>query len=169
MVCEGIEEHYQKRVLKELGGWGLKDKVNAAMVIRMRLICDYDRRWRKCWKQVPIRKAKGGLNSNSRRMAVTNWILALPSPSLSYLPPSFLLSLSPSTLSPGSCLVFQSCCSPRGLRRVQVPAWRMPVTVLDISVWCVCVCLFCHVLTAESDTILDQRKTHHNLREKNAS
>ena len=105
MVCEGIEEHYQKRVLKELGGWGLKDKVNAAMVIRMRLICDYDRRWRKCWKQVPIRKAKGGLNSNSRRMAVTNWILALPSPSLSYLPPSFPFSLSPSTLSPGSCLL----------------------------------------------------------------
>ena len=35
MVCEGIEEHYQRIALKELGGRGLMDKVNAAMVIRM--------------------------------------------------------------------------------------------------------------------------------------
>ena len=33
----------------------------------------------------------------------------------------------------------------------------MPTTVLDISVWGVCVYVFCHVLTAESGTILDQK------------
>ena len=35
VVCKGIEERYQRIALKELGGRGLKDKVNAAMVIRM--------------------------------------------------------------------------------------------------------------------------------------
>ena len=117
----------------------------------------------KCWKQVPIQKAKGGLNSNPRRMAVTNWILALPSPSLSYLPPSFPFFLSPSTLSPGSCLP-KLLLTQRAEVNTSTCMENASHGVGYQCVVCVCVCVLCHVLTAESDTILDQRKTHHNLR-----
>ena len=91
MMCEGIEEHYQRIVLKELGGGGgledrLEEKLNAAMVIR---ICDYDGKMGEMLETGTYRKLKRNSTATPGEWLYYQLDTCSPFP-LSFLQPTLL-------------------------------------------------------------------------------
>ena len=88
VMCEGIEEHYQKNS----GGGGLEDKLNAAMVIR---ICNYDGKMEEMLKTDTYRKLKEDSTATPGEWLCYHLLLFLPPLFPTTHPPSCSSSLLP--------------------------------------------------------------------------